>query len=118
MWCKDRWLARCLSAALSGCGNREWSSDVGLCSNTMTDEQATKIARWAHELGGGLATVMLDCDEEGDKGSRQAVYELAQRCKVRLAWTRTMLGGRFSGRQPESLTAEECVLLWGDKRGG
>ena len=84
---------------------------VGLCSNTITDEQATKIARWAQELGGGVATVMLDCDDEGDKGSRQAVYELAQRCQVRLAWSPTMHGGRFKGRQPETVSAEEWALL-------
>ena len=50
---------------------------------------------------GGVATVMLHCDEEGDKGSRQALYELTQRCRVQLAWPASMQGGRLTHRQPE-----------------
>lgn len=80
---------------------------VGLCSNTVTDEQAEKIARWAHELAGGTVTLMLDCDSEGENGAKQALWKLAQRCRVRLAWSSEMQGGTFKGRQPESLDRKE-----------
>ena len=51
---------------------------VAICSNTITEPQAAKVAKWANQIGSGVATVMLDCDEEGQSGSRQAVYELAK----------------------------------------
>lgn len=44
---------------------------VGLCSNTVTDEQADKLARWAYELADGVVTLMLDCDPEGENGAKQ-----------------------------------------------
>jgi 5S rRNA maturation endonuclease (ribonuclease M5) len=80
---------------------------VGLCSNTVTDEQVAKIARWADTLAGGMVTLMLDCDPEGENGAKQALWALAQHCRVRLAWSTEMHGGRFRGRQPESLSDEE-----------
>jgi hypothetical protein len=84
---------------------------VGLCSNTVTDEQADKLARWAHELAGGVITLMLDCDPEGENGAKQAAWKLAQRSCVRLAWSSEMHGGRFKGRQPESITEQEWADL-------
>ena len=42
-----------------------------------------------------------------ENGAKQALVELASHCRVRLGWSRALLGGRFRGRQPESLTAEE-----------
>lgn len=54
---------------------------------------------------------MLDCDAEGENGARQALFELAQHCHVRLAWSSSMFGGRFKGRQPESLTVEELNTI-------
>jgi len=84
---------------------------VGLCSNAATDEQTEKLARWAHELAGGVVTLMLDCDPAGENGARQTIWKLAERCRVRLAWTCALYDGRFRGRQPESLTSEECALL-------
>ncbi len=80
---------------------------VGLCSNTVTGEQVEKISRLAGAVGGGVVTLMLDCDAEGESGSRQAIVEIAQRCAVRLAWSSAMHDGVFKGRQPESLRAEE-----------
>jgi hypothetical protein len=80
---------------------------VGLCSNTVTGEQVEKISRLAYALGGGVATLMLDCDAEGESGARQALVEIAQSCAVRMAWSSGMYGGAFKGRQPESLSREE-----------
>jgi 5S rRNA maturation endonuclease (ribonuclease M5) len=82
---------------------------VGLCSNTVTDEQAEKLSRWAHDLAGGVVTLMLDCDPEGENGAKQALWKLAQRCRVRLAWSNEMHAGKFKGRQPESLSEVEWI---------
>lgn len=84
---------------------------VALCSNTVTDDQIQKVAAWANTLAAGVVTLMLDCDAEGENGAKQALWELAQHCRVRLAWSSEMHGARFRGRQPESLTVEDWVLL-------
>jgi hypothetical protein len=80
---------------------------VAICSNVMTDAQAEKVARFANLVADGRATVMLDCDEEGESGAARAVWSLSQRCLVRTAWSGDMFEGRFRGRQPESLAREE-----------
>jgi len=84
---------------------------VGLCSNTITDEQADKLAVWAQKFAGGVITLMLDCDAEGENGAKQALWKLAQRSRVRLAWSNEMHGGAFKGRQPESISADEWACL-------
>ena len=80
---------------------------LGLCSNTITREQAVKVTRLAREIAGGIVSVFLDCDTEGANGMKQCLGYLAQLTAVRLAWTSKMYAGRFKGRQPESLTAPE-----------
>lgn len=96
---------------------------VALCSNTITRDQASKAARLARELAGGIVTVFLDCDAEGETGMKQCLGYLAQLVPVRLAWTNRMYGGKFKGRQPESLRPEEWLeirdyLLGGSESGG
>ena len=87
---------------------------VGLCSNTASKEQATKIARLAGEFTDKRVTLMLDNDVEGENGMRQALWELAnQGVDVRLAWSRSMHAGAFADRQPESLTDEEWKAILG-----
>ena len=95
---------------------------VALCSNTITRDQAEKAARLARELAGGIVTVFLDCDAEGENGMKQCLGYLAQLTPVRLAWTSKMFGGKLRNRQPESLTPEEveevvAYLLSGERRG-
>ncbi len=80
---------------------------VGLCSNTISREQAEKAARLARECGNGVVTIFLDCDPEGENGMKQCLGYLAQLTPVQLAWTSKMYGGKFNGRQPESLSIEE-----------
>jgi hypothetical protein len=80
---------------------------VGLCSNTITDEQVEKVIRLADSVAGGVVTLMLDCDAEGESGAKLALVEIAQRCPVRVAWSSSMHNGAFKGRQPESLSREE-----------
>lgn len=79
---------------------------VALCSNTITSHQAEKTAQLAHALCYGTVTLMLDCDAEGEAGSKQAVVELAKHCRVQFGWARDMYDGKFVGQQPESLTPE------------
>jgi 5S rRNA maturation endonuclease (ribonuclease M5) len=80
---------------------------VGLCSNTTTREQAVKAARLAREVAGGIVTVMLDLDPEGENGMRQCLGYLAQLTPVRLAWSPKMYGGKFRGIQPEGLNMQQ-----------
>ena len=80
---------------------------VALCSNTVTREQIEKVARLAKELSGGIVTLMLDCDPEGENGVQQVLPLLAEHVPVRLAWSGKMHDGKFKGRQPESLAISE-----------
>lgn len=80
---------------------------VALCSNSITRQQAAKAARLARELGNGIMTISLDCDPEGENGMKQCLGYLSQLAPVRLAWTSKMYGGKFKGRQPESLSDQE-----------
>lgn len=84
---------------------------VGLCSNMISREQAEKAARIAREVAGGIVSVFLDCDAEGQNGMRQCLGYLAQQVPVRLAWSEKMYGGKFRGRQPESLAADEWTEI-------
>jgi len=84
---------------------------VALCSNQITREQAVKAANLARDVAGGVVTVFLDCDDEGEKGMKQCLGYLAQLTPVRLAWTSRMYDGGFKGRQPESLTLQEWQMM-------
>jgi len=61
--------------------------------------------------GSGVITLMLDCDDEGANGMAQALPLLAEHARVRFAWNRTMHGGRFWGRQPESLSLDDWRVI-------
>lgn len=80
---------------------------LAVCSNTITEAQANKLATLANEIPGGHISVMFDLDHEGENGAKQTVLELAKRCCVRLAWTANYAEGNFKGRQPESVTSED-----------
>jgi DNA primase len=81
---------------------------VGICSNRITAKQVEKIAYWAKRLAEGKVSLMFDCEATGDDGAKEALWLLAQRgLDVRLAWSQAMHGGKFAGRQPESITREE-----------
>jgi len=79
---------------------------VALCSCQITREQAVKVASLARRVSDGIVTVMLDLDEPGLSGMKRALGFLSQLTPVRLAWSPAMYGGKFSGKQPESLTPE------------
>jgi len=80
---------------------------VALCSNRITREQAEKVGKLVRERACGTVGIFLDADEEGLNGMRQCLGFIAQVAPVRLLWTDRMFGGKFKGRQPESLTLEE-----------
>ncbi len=81
---------------------------VAVMSNRMTEMQGDKVALWAKQLASGKVTLMFDCEPSGIDGAKEALWFFAQRqLDVRLAWTPWMHGGKFAGKQPESLTAAE-----------
>ncbi len=84
---------------------------LGLCSNTITSEQADKIGRFAAQFTNGKVLLMLDCDSEGENGVSQVLPLLAEHAAVRLAWSSRMHGGRFKGRQPESISSEDMQAI-------
>jgi hypothetical protein len=85
---------------------------VAICSNRLTDDQADKLAQWVAELGNLPVTLLLDLDTEGESGMQQALWSLAQRCTVRLGWSRALFSGQFQDCQPESLS----IADWGKIR--
>lgn len=85
---------------------------AAMCSNRITREQAVKIAALARELvPGGVVGILLDVDEPGLEGMRQCLGYIGQVAPVRLLWTDRMFGGKFRGRQPESLAPEEWAEI-------
>lgn len=85
---------------------------VAIMSNKITEQQVAKVERFAKSLAGGKVSLLFDADEAGDDGAKEAHWLLAQRgLDVRLGWSRAMHGGHFTGRQPETLTAEECAQV-------
>ena len=81
---------------------------VGICSNRITEAQVEKIAYWSIRLCGGKVSLLFDCQSTGDEGARETLWMLSQRgLDVRLVWSQAMHGGKFAGREPESLTREE-----------
>jgi hypothetical protein len=80
---------------------------VALLATQISRIQAEKAAALAREVAEGVVTVFLSCTPEGEQGMKQALGYLAQLTAVRLAWTGKMYGGKFSGRQVESITAVE-----------
>lgn len=91
---------------------------VGLCSNSITREQADKAARLARELGSGVVTILLDCDQEGLAGMKQCLGYLSQLCPVRLAWSDRMYRGKFKDKQPEAITLEQWREIEGYLKSG
>ncbi len=84
---------------------------VGLCSNVLTKEQAAKLVRFAKLVSRGRVVLLLDCDPAGEAGAKEALWQLSPHCDVRLGWNATTHDGRFRGRQPESLSAEEWGVI-------
>ena len=77
---------------------------LGVMSNTMTTEQAAKLAAHAKGKAGGRVTLLLDNDIEGENGAKQALWELVQHdVDVRLAWSRSMHDGEYQNKQAEDL---------------
>ena len=59
-------------------------------------------------------TPLCDAGEAGDIGAKEALWLFAQRSvDVRLGWSQSMHGGKFKGRQPESLAADDWQYIEG-----
>ena len=79
---------------------------AAILSNAATDYQIERIAEMAHQVAGGVVTLLYDCDEQGDQGMDRDSVKFAKHCRVQRAWARDMHGGRFAEMQPEQLTME------------
>jgi len=78
---------------------------LGIMSNRMTERQGEKIARLATQLGINRVNLMFHCEGSGVEGAREALWFFAERqFEVRLVWSPAMHDGKYSGRQPESLS--------------
>ena len=81
---------------------------VAIMSNRITEHQIEKVARWAKQLANGKVSLLFDCEQTGDDGAKDAVWQLVQRgLDVRLGWSQSMHAGTFEGRQPENLSRDE-----------
>lgn len=87
-----------------------------ICSNVVSDEQVAKIARLASEVHGRVR-LLFDCDAEGDAGAKDTAWKLLEAgLDVRPLWSCRMHGGKFAGRQPESISEKELQSLVGSVR--
>ena len=81
---------------------------VGLCGNTVSKEQAEKIAALAGQYAGNLVTLLLDNDQEGETGAKRAMWEIGkQGAAVQLGWWRTSDEEKYADSEPESLTTDQ-----------
>ena len=81
---------------------------VAIMSNRITEHQIEKIARWAKQLADGKVSLFFDCEQTGDDGAKEAIWQFLERgLDVRLGWSQAIHGGAFKGRQPENLSRDE-----------
>ena len=81
---------------------------VAIMSNAITEAQVFKVERWARQIANSRVSILFDADEAGDNGAKEALVKFAEwGLDVRNGWSRAMHGGKFAGRQPETLNAEE-----------
>ena len=79
---------------------------LALCGNVVTAEQARLASAYSRTAGVPMG-LMLANNPEGEQGARQSLPVLAERGPVQLIWAPSMHGGKYAGRQPESLTPDE-----------
>ncbi|MFO1003488.1 MAG: hypothetical protein U0936_24410 [Planctomycetaceae bacterium] len=85
---------------------------LGIMSNRMTDAQGEKVLRFAKQLGTRRVNLLFDCEDSGTAGAKEALWYFAeQQMDVRLVWSPSMFGGKWKGRQPESLTPDDVASL-------
>ncbi len=84
---------------------------LAICSNMITAAQAGGLAELVNQYNGSYVSVMFDLDAEGEKGAKQAVWELAKLCPVKLTWNSVFLENQFKGKQPELVTSEEMSMF-------
>ena len=88
----------------------------GICSNLISETQIKKIKRIANQLSDGKVRLMFDCDAEGDEGAKDAAWKLLQAgLDVRPLWSRSMHGGQFVDKQPETVTASDLDVILSER---
>lgn len=87
---------------------------VGLCSNRATEQQVQMVARFADRVSNSKVLLLPDCDEEGEKGFKQLLWELnEQGVSAILGVTSKMFNSQYSGKQPESFSAKDMSRILG-----
>ena len=85
---------------------------VGLGSNKVTERQVEKIIRFAREVTNNRVTLFPDCDQEGEAGFKELLWQLtAARITVGLAVSQATHQGRFRDTQPEDLKMDDLDLI-------
>ena len=81
---------------------------VSLMSNQITEPQIERLQRLASTHSGGRIQLMFDLDEGGNDGAKETLWKLHQRgIPATLLWSNHSHAGRFTGRDPETVTDEE-----------
>jgi hypothetical protein len=81
---------------------------LAMMSNRVTDEQVERLVHYARECGYNRVGVMHDADGPGDEGAKETLWKLHERdVNAYLVWNRRKFDGKFTDRQPESLSDEE-----------
>ncbi len=88
---------------------------VAMMSNQLTDAQTDKLVLYAQQYGNGRVGIVHDADDQGDAGAKESLWRLHQAgIDAYLVWSRQKFEGRYTDRQPESLSDNE----WNEIAGG
>ena len=83
---------------------------VGLLSNRMTNWQRETIVEMAHEVAGGVVTLLYDNDQAGNEGAAADAAELAKYVRVQRAWSLDT-HPQYANLQAEQITPEIAAQL-------
>lgn len=85
---------------------------VGLGSNKATADQVESLTRFAKKVANNKILLLPDCDEEGEAGFRELLWNLCENgVQVRLGSSGKMFGERFAGKQPEDLSEDDWKTI-------
>ena len=84
---------------------------LAMMSNQLTEEQTNLLIQYAQQHANNRVGIMHDADTKGDEGAKETLWRMHEvGVDAYLVWSRKKHGGKFQGRQPESLTERE----WGE----
>jgi 5S rRNA maturation endonuclease (ribonuclease M5) len=78
---------------------------VGLGSSKATQQQVGMLVKFAQQVSEGRIMLMPDCDDEGESGFKNLLWQLTERgSKLRIGMSRFIENGNFIDKTPEDLT--------------